>query len=200
MRGSGKQSGAMGPVFLREFLRHPQSIGAIAPSSAALARRMLTAIGLPSRRTIVEFGPGTGAFTRLVAAALAPGQAYLGIERSGAFVQRLRRDFPALRFEQDSVENLEPILARHGLGPVDAVLCGLPWASLPIPVQDRVFAALRRTTQPGAVFATFAYLQGLLLPGAWALRRRLQAEFPQVRTSPVVWRNLPPAFVYICER
>jgi hypothetical protein len=34
----------------------------------------------PSARTIVEFGPGTGAFTREISARLMPGRRYLGIE------------------------------------------------------------------------------------------------------------------------
>jgi phosphatidylethanolamine/phosphatidyl-N-methylethanolamine N-methyltransferase len=50
------------------------------------------------------------------------------------------------------------------------------------------------------VFSTFAYLQGLVLPNARALRERLDAEFSNVTRSPIVWRNLPPAFVYVCRR
>ena len=47
---------------------------------------------------------------------------------------------------------------------------------------------------------TFGYFQSLVLPGAWALRRRLARSFAAVRRSPVVWGNVPPAFAYICRR
>ena len=60
-------------VFFRQFLRSPRSIGAVLPSSPALARVMLAPIDFSTAQAIVEFGPGTGALTREIAARLAPG-------------------------------------------------------------------------------------------------------------------------------
>ena len=51
-------------LFLRQFVQSPRTVGAVLPSSPALARAMLAPIDFASARTIVEFGPGTGAFTR----------------------------------------------------------------------------------------------------------------------------------------
>ena len=92
------------------------------------------------------------------------------------------------------------ILAVRGAGPVDAIVSGLPWATLPISLQDRVFAAMEVALAPGGLFVTFGYFQSLVLLGAWALRRRLARSFAAVRRSPVVWGNVPPAFAYICRR
>jgi phospholipid N-methyltransferase len=47
---------------------------------------------------------------------------------------------------------------------------------------------------------TFAYLQGLVMPAAGMLRRRLKAQFSAVKTTKVIWRNVPPAFAYVCYR
>ncbi len=49
-------------------------------------------------------------------------------------------------------------------------------------------------------FATFAYLQELLLPAGLRFRRMLRHYFREVSTSRTVWKNLPPAFVYRCRR
>ena len=46
---------------------------------------------------------------------------------------------------------------------------------------------------------TFAYLQGLLLKAGKRFRKRLDDTFANVRRSPTVWWNLPPAFVYRCS-
>ena len=54
--------------------------------------------------------------------------------------------------------------------------------------------------RPGGQFATFAYLQGLLLPAARRFRANLGRSFSQVERSPTAWTNLPPAFVYRCRR
>ncbi len=187
-------------LFLRQFVQSPHTVGAVLPSSAALARAMLTPIDFATARTIVEFGPGTGAFTRQIAARLAPGCRYLGIELNPHFVRRLATAFPSLSFVHGNVADLTQILATQGIGPVDAIVCGLPWATLPISLQRTVFAAMDLALAPGGVFVTFGYLQSLVLPGAWALRRRLRHYFADVGHSPVVWGNVPPAFAYVCRK
>lgn len=182
-----------------EFVRNPRAIGAIAPSSRGLATRMIDAIEIARHDVIVEFGPGSGAFTRHIRAALRPGQRYIGIEINPRFIGLLRHAYPDLDFVHGSVEDVAALMAGHGVHGVGAVVCGLPWASLPETAQGRTFAGLRTLLTPASVFCTFAYLQGLLLPGGQALRRRLRTEFGSVTTSPVVWGNLPPAFVYVCR-
>ena len=187
-------------LFLRQFVQSPRTVGAVLPSSAALARTMLAPIDFATARTIVEFGPGTGAFTREIAARLAPGCRYLGIELNPQFVRELAAAFPRLTFVHGSVADLAQILAAQGIAVIDAIVCGLPWATLPISLQETVFAAIDRALVPGGVFVTFGYLQSLVLPGAWALRRRLRRSFAEVGRSPVVWGNVPPAFAYVCRK
>jgi len=186
-------------VFLRQFVTSPRSVGAILPSSAALAEAMVAPIDFAKGPTIVEFGPGTGAFTRTIAQRLHPPGRYLGIELNAAFCETLTADFPDQTFVHGSVADLTAILAQHGIDRVDAIVCGLPWASLPIALQERVFNEIHQVLVPGGAFMTFAYLHGLILPGAQALRHRLQGSFASVTHSPTVWANAPPAFAYICR-
>jgi phosphatidylethanolamine/phosphatidyl-N-methylethanolamine N-methyltransferase len=187
-------------LFLRQFVQSPHTVGAVLPSSAALARAILAPIDFASARTVVEFGPGTGAFTRNIAARLTQGCRYLGIELNPQFARGLATAFPSLTFVHGSVADLGQILATQGIGAVDAIVSGLPWATLPISLQQRVFSAMDLALAPGGVFVTFGYLQSLVLPGAWALRRRLHRNFAEVGRSPVVWGNVPPAFAYICRK
>jgi phosphatidylethanolamine/phosphatidyl-N-methylethanolamine N-methyltransferase len=187
-------------IFVAEFLKHPRSVGAVAPSSRFLARTILAAADLKKCHCIVEFGPGTGAFTKYISEQLRPDQRYIGIEQNKRFTVLLRQKFPQLMFLNDSVENLKPIGDQLKIESIDAIICGLPWASLPLHVQDNAFTAMRGFMHAQSVFCTFAYIQGLILPGARVLRARLGAEYSSVRRSPIVWRNFPPAFVYICRR
>ncbi len=174
-------------LFLRQFLQSPRTVGAVLPSSTALARAMLAPVDFQSARAVVEFGPGTGAFTREIAPRLAPGCRYLGIELNPTFVRDLTAKFPRLAFVRGSVADLERVLVAHGIAAIDAIVCGLPWASLPISLQEQVFAAIDRTLAPGGVFATFGYLQSMILPGARSLRQRLA---PQLRRSQAISRGL----------
>lgn len=186
--------------FLREFMRRPTRVGAIAPSSRWLARTMAEIDHLPEADTVVELGPGTGSFTRAILDRLAPTTTFFALEINTEFAERLRRRFPDLTVHNDSAEKLPEYLERHGKSAVDCVLSGLPWASLPMTVQENVMSAVVDSLRPGGTFATFAYLHALYLPNARRFRERLEGLFTKVELSPVVWRNLPPAFVYKCTR
>jgi phosphatidylethanolamine/phosphatidyl-N-methylethanolamine N-methyltransferase len=186
--------------FIVTSLKHPRSVGAVVPSSRYLARVIVAAAELNGRRAIFEFGPGTGAITKYILQRTGPGQRYVGIEQNSEFTAILTRKFPHVTFVNDSVENLQAIAARLGIDSIDVIICGLPWASLPVQVQDDAFKAMRAFLRTDSMFCTYAYPMGLILPGARALRARLHAEFTSVRFSPIVWRNVPPAFVYICRR
>lgn len=79
--------------FLKQYLRNPRSIGAIAPSSPALARAMVDAANLAAARVIVEFGPGTGVFTEELVARRRPGTRIIAIELNPDFFRQLQLRF-----------------------------------------------------------------------------------------------------------
>jgi phospholipid N-methyltransferase len=41
---------------------------------------------------------------------------------------------------------------------------------------------------------------GVVAPAAWRFKKKLYAKFDKVETSRIVWSNIPPAFIYICEK
>jgi phospholipid N-methyltransferase len=187
-------------LFLSEFLRSPRAVGAVLPSSSGLAAAMVAPIDFATALNIVEFGPGTGSFTARIAERLTPRHRYVGIETNAEFCRHLAAEFPALRFVNTGAERVADVLAENGMAAADAIVSGLPWASLPIELQDAIFTQMGPCLHAGSVFVTFGYLQGLCLPGAWALRRRLQREFSEVTRTPVIWTNVPPAFTYVCRK
>ena len=107
---------------------------------------------------------------------------------------------PKLTFVAASVEDLDKILAEHGIEQIDAIICGLPWASLPLAVQERAFGHVSRFLVKDGLVITFAYLQGLVFPGARALRRRFDTIFSKVSRTRIIWANVPPAFAYVCRK
>ncbi len=186
--------------FTGRFFRRPLRVGAIAPSSDQLADAVTSWGELHEADVVVEYGPGTGAFTSRILARLKPGATFVAIELDRVLCQSLRRQFPEAAIYRDSAVNVMRCLRRHGLSGADCIVSGLPWATfgpeLRRALMDRTLEALA----PGGRFVTFAYLQGLLLPSGRAFRRMLIERFSMVSTSRVVWCNLPPAFVYRCTR
>lgn len=66
--------------FLLEFVRDPLTVGAIAPSGAALARVATAAVPRTGSPVVVELGPGTGAFTGAIQRRLAGRGLHIAVE------------------------------------------------------------------------------------------------------------------------
>ncbi|QDV13973.1 16S ribosomal RNA methyltransferase KsgA/Dim1 family protein [Rosistilla oblonga] len=186
--------------FVKSFLRQPGAVGAIAPSSEQLAQTMVGWFDWESARGVVEYGPGTGVFTKHVVQKLHPDAKFFAIERDPELVAIVQQKLPDVDVVEESVANVVALCQARGIEQVDAIVCGLPWASFPDTLQRECIDAMMQVLRPGGQFATFAYWQGLLLPAGQRFKRRLGDYFSTVEYSPTVWRNLPPAFVYRCTR
>ena len=176
------------------------TLGAACPSSPALARAMLQECDLKSAEVVVELGPGTGAFTRLILERIRPQTLFLALEVDQACAARLRGELEGVAVYHDSAERLAHYLTRHGRQRADCVISGLPWTNMRSQVQERILNAVIQCLGPRGVFTTFAYAHAYWLPTAVRFRKRLKQHFGSVRTSRLVWRNLPPAYVYRCRR
>lgn len=187
-------------TFLAAFLRDPFTTGSVAPSSRWLAARMVREAGLAGARTVVELGPGTGAITHAIVRELESEALFLAVEFNAAFAAALARGFPRARVLNDSAERLPVLLAEQERQSADCILSSLPFAAFPRTQQERLLDAVVRALAPGGRFVTYAYIPAAWLAPGRSLRRLLESRFPRLETTPVVWRNLPPAFVYRCVK
>lgn len=206
-------------TFLREFVKSPGSVAAIAPSSPRLAAAMLQGLDLSRASTVVEYGPGTGSFTRAVLAQLghdwfadallarpggsaAPTRRFLAIEFNKSLAESLRREHPEVTVVHDSAANVESICSSRGVVPsqVDCVISGLGWPGFPDDLRTQILEGTARVLRPGGEFRTFGYHVGLLMRGAWHFRKEVRRLFSEVHIGRVVWGNMPPAFVYRCVK
>lgn len=186
--------------FLRAFLRNPGTTGAVAPSSERLARVLASVVPVSGTPTVVELGPGTGAVSAVIARRLPPGARHLAIELDPAMLAHLGRAHPGLEVVAGDARRLPALLAEHGVERADAIVCGLPWALFDDATQTEILRGISAAIGPTGAFTTFAYLQGMALPAARRFRATLRRTFEEVQVTATVWRNLPPAFAYVCRR
>jgi phospholipid N-methyltransferase len=186
--------------FFRAFLRNKSAVGALNPSGRYLAEAMVDWFDWEDIRSVVEVGPGTGVFTRMILTKHRDDATFVSVERDADLALITKECCPDAIVVNECCSRIAEVCGAHNLSEVDAILSGLPWAVFPDSLQMELLAALKSVLKPGGQFATFAYLQGMVLPAAKRFRKLLQDEFSEVKTSPVVWRNLPPAFVYRCVR
>jgi phosphatidylethanolamine/phosphatidyl-N-methylethanolamine N-methyltransferase len=185
---------------LGEFVRQPVHTGTVAPSSPWLAERLVENMGLAEAETVVELGPGTGPFTRLIAQRARPDAVVLALELNPRLAAELVGQFAQIEIVNDSAERLPDHLRARGRTHADCILSGLPFAAFTQDLQRRLLDAILESLPTGGRFATFAYVHAAWLPPGQRFRRLLQSRFSRVTRSSIVWRNLPPAFVYRCEK
>lgn len=186
--------------FLSEFVNKPFSTGAVLPSSPSLAETMVAGIGLHNAEAVLEYGPGTGVFTDYIVRDINSSAQFLAIEINARLADAFRKRHPGVRLVEESAVNVHDICQRAGIKAVDCIVCGLPWASFAQSLQTQLLDEMMRVLKPGGRFVTFAYIHGLGLPPGRRFARLLPQYFTKVSRSPVVWSNVPPAFVYRCVR
>ena len=186
--------------FLREFALNPATTGAIAPSSSYLAREMVAGLDLQRAHAVLEYGPGTGAFTGFVLERLPPSCRFLAIEMNPQFHRELSDRFPQATVHNGSVADIREICDNYGIASADCVISGLPWAAFSDDAQRRYIDAMMTVLKPGGQFVTFCYYHSLLIPAARRFAATLPRYFSEIRRSRIVWANVPPAFVYRCRR
>ncbi len=186
--------------FLKEFFVSERPVGAVAPASAGLRKCVVAMAEVSTAGTIVELGPGSGTFTHDILRSRASGAAYLGVEVNGTLVQTLQHRFPELHFAHSGAEAFDfaSYCAEHG--PIDAVISGLPWTSFDAELQCSILDNILPHLASGGRFVTYSYFGFHRLANGRSFREALHQRMQIVATSPVVWANLPPAFVYVATR
>jgi phosphatidylethanolamine/phosphatidyl-N-methylethanolamine N-methyltransferase len=184
-------------LFLNHFRKSPRTVGAIAPSSRALARTMLDGLSLqvdPPVR-VVELGPGTGAVTGEIARRLPDDAVCLAIDVDPIFSARVGAKWPRIDSVCDRAERLVEISRARGILPVDHIVSGLPFASLPAASAQAIVEAIVASLRAGGTFTTFQYAHAYSFPSAVTVRRTLTQEMGSTPSHKVVLGNLPPALV-----
>ncbi len=184
--------------FISAFLKSPGSVGAVWPSSPALARQIVRSAKVPAADFVLEIGPGNGAFTGEILKNLRPGARFLAVEKSPELARDVAERFPAATV----VAGCATRLGEHlpGEGKPDSVVSGLPWAAFGEPLQEELLCQITGALHPQGVFATFAYFGPHRMKAGRAFREKLDGHFREIRRSPVVVANFPPAFVYFCRK
>jgi len=182
-------------AFITRFASAPTSVGAVFPSSRDLAEAMLHGITLEPGDVVVEYGPGTGAFTELIIERLPEGAEYLGIERDPHFHGHLQRRFPDRHFHLGSAEEIQELLKGRGLKKPRLIISGLPFASMPHAVQEMILEATREALHEEGIFRTFTYPICWYMTGSQRFRKVALDHFDDHHKSRTVHRNIPPAKV-----
>lgn len=196
--------------FVREALRDIHHTGSVWPSSRHLAREMTRTLrSLPSPRRVLEVGPGTGPFTRMLLKELKSGDRLDLVELNPTFCKELEKKFVApfrRRHPRISIEiHCAPIESAPLDGEFDVIVCGLPFNNFPPKLVRSIFKRLMSLLRTGGELVYFEYAGVRMLKGTVASPkvrdslRRIDAVGRGLRRRhagrrTLVLGNLPPAF------
>ena len=203
--------------FLSSYLRSPNVVGAIAPSS----RRLAVAICAPFQTrerpaAVLEVGAGTGAITRHLGTLLGTEDQLDICEISDEFADILERDVLSLPqfvgpVREGRVRLLrQPVQEVSATGKYDYVLSGLPLTAFTLQDVEEIYAVIRRSMKASGVFTYYEYSALRLLSVMFSLgsrRTRIHGVSAflskQIREHEferhLVVRNVPPAHVrHLC--
>lgn len=183
-------------LFLREFLRSPLRTASAVPSSPSLAEQMIAALPDDGDPVVVELGPGTGSFTSAIQRRLVGRGRHIAIELNPTLAAHVSRRCPEVEVVTGSAADLPGILADRGILGADHVVSGLGWSAFTGSLIDTISASLA----PDGVYTQFTYTWTLWAPPARRQIAQLRQAFGEVVITRTVWRNLPPAVVYISRR
>jgi len=178
-------------LFASNFLRHPNMLGSVIPSSRFLVDQVLNPVDWASARVIVEYGPGIGTFTGEILRRMHSDAQLVAIETNRDFVRFLQRTLPDRRLHvvHDSAAEVQAVLTRLALPAPHYIISGIPLGSMPDPVRTDIALKSRAVLEPGGAFLVYQFTARAL--------PTLQRIFGDVRRS-FERRNFPPAQLFLC--
>jgi phosphatidylethanolamine/phosphatidyl-N-methylethanolamine N-methyltransferase len=174
--------------FIGSWIKKPLAVGAVTPSSKPLARAMAQYVDPNSDGPVIELGPGTGPITEaLVEHGVKPSRLVL-VEFNPAFCQLLRERFPEATVVQADAYRLRESLAEYTRHGVSAIVSGLPLMTKPLRTRMRLLREALALLAPHAPFVQFTYAVVPPIPKLAGVK---------VEASERIWRNMPPARVWV---
>lgn len=177
--------------FLKTFFRDPR-VASVRPTSPPAVARICQALDFFRPLTLIELGPGNGAFTHYLLSRMSRDSRLLAIELNQQFAAAFRAINDArLTVANDSAERLTAIVTRENFPSADVVISGIPFSFFSGERQQAIMRQVKSALKPGGVFIVYQVSS--------QVGSHLRIVFSRVEQFRV-WRNLPPLTVYYANR
>lgn len=180
--------------FIKEFFKERKTVGAISPSSKALGKKMMNNVNFNDANVIVEYGPGTGVFTRTIIEKMKPSAQLLVFELHEPFFKKLEKEFEnddRIHVIFDSAHNIQKHLTEFDLPAADVIISSLPLTNFDQTLTMRILKSAHDALTTNGLFIQFQY--------SLNARKLLKRIFESISLQFTV-NNIPPAFIYTCKK
>ncbi len=176
--------------FLKTFFEERKQVGAVAPSSKFLVKKMCDKIDFTEARNIIELGPGTGVFTKELLSRANKDCKIFVFELNNEFYNLLEKKFkdPRIVLLNKSAEDIDLVLREHGVKEVDAILSSLPLTVIPDKIKKRIIIKSYDALKSGGRYVQYQY--------SLNAKKLLKMKFDNLKMA-FSTINIPPAFIYV---
>ncbi len=180
-------------LFARNFMKHPNMIGWMFPSSQFVVDEVLKQIDWANTRTIVEYGPGLGTFTKPILQHMRPDATLVAFETNDEFYSYLGHSLkdPRLHLLHESATGINSTLQKLNLPPADCVISGIPFKTLAEDLRREVVRETYSALRPQGQFLVYQ-LSGAVRPYLERVFGRVEQDFELL--------NILPARLFYCAR
>ena len=179
--------------FFSEFIKHPGLVGAVFPSSRWLSRKIVSQIDFEDCECIVEYGAGTGVFSRDLLLKKKAETKLILIEKHPDFYEQLQKYFEneeSVFVINGGAECIAEYLDELNIYNVNYIVSGLPFTAFPEELRKQIFHETQKTMNEDSKFILFQY--------STFVKKQLE-EYFELSEKLFVLPNFPPAIVFVCE-
>ena len=174
--------------FFFRFLRSPNTIGSVYPSSRFLAREM--AQGIQSHHKVLELGPGSGSVTQAILNRGVKEHNLKLIEQDASLYKILASKYPGIEVINESVTS-PALLSFFSDMKFDVVVSSLPLVLFSDDDLKALLTFYKKVTHDESWMAQFTYAKKLAYGSQLIHKNSLKQKFKRK-----VFLNIPPANVF----
>lgn len=174
--------------FLLSGLKRHREVGSVIPSSRWAVHSVCKKVKGKMRQVVVEFGPGTGPYSRglLKEGVLTPDSKLILVDTNEEYIGYLRKNLghdPRVTIVHDTAENVRSILRDAGEEKANLILSGLPYSYLDETTRDSIVYESAQSIGPEDRHIVYQVTE--------AIEPALHKHFGKVDRWKV-FRNFPP--------
>jgi len=168
-------------------------VASVTPTSRFAVERICEKMDFSKDRLVIEYGPGTGAFTEVILNLMTPASRLIAIERNREFCRVLMNKISDGRLTvfNQCAGNVLDILSGCNALQADYVLSGIPFSYLPLEMRKDLLQKTYSVLKEGGKFLAY---QTFYQPPKF-LRIPLKEIFPILHTRLAIL-CVPPLLLY----
>ena len=180
-------------AFFKEAVKNFKTSGTIIPSSRFLVKRILNNINFENSKLIVEFGSGNGIITKGILKKIEPSTTLVCFEINEVFYNELKKiNHKQLIVLNASAENIQEEIEKLEFKQVDSFISSLPLTMLPKELSEVIIENSYEVLKEKGRFVQFQYSTQFLKQFKSIFNKKVKLDFEPL--------NIPPAFLYVCEK